>query len=64
MKGIHRAWKARMIPTVAGARGTILKNSKNWNGKLCILDIVAGAQFSAILGTAHSLRNALCFKAG
>ena len=49
-----------MIPIVIGALGSISKGAKTRFGKLDVPDFLGSVQSSAILGTAHLLRKALC----
>ena len=60
MKRVHRATKVTVIPIVIGALGTILKNAKAWLRRLSLPYIFGSAQLSAILSTAHILREVLC----
>ena len=48
-----------VIPVVIGALGAYSKNAKNFVKRLEIPNFLDGAQFSAILGTAHVLRKVL-----
>ena len=59
IKREHRNAKVEVIPVVIGALGAYSKNAKNFVERLKIPNILDGAQFSAILGTAHVLRKVL-----
>ena len=59
IKREHRNAKVEVIPVVIGALGAYSKNAKNFVKRLEIPNILDGAQFSAILGTAHVLRKVL-----
>ena len=56
VKRIHQASKVSGIPIVVGALGTISKDARTWQEELGIPDIIGSAQLSAILGTAHVLK--------
>ena len=60
IKRVHGATKVAVIPIVIGALGTISKKAKLWYERLSLPDIFGSVQLSAILGTAHILRNVLC----
>ena len=60
IRRIHGATKVTVIPIVIGALGSILKRAKTWYDKLGVPEFIGSVQLSAILGTAHLLRKALC----
>jgi hypothetical protein len=58
---IHRTWnvKARVIPVVIGATGTISKSFRKYVSNIPEKHDVKELQKTAILGTAHILRKVL-----
>ena len=51
--------KAKVIPIVVGALGTVSKDLKNYLGSLNMGDLLGCIQMAAILGSAHILRKVL-----
>ena len=60
IRTIHGASKVTIILVVIGALGSISKGAKTLFGKLDVPDFLGSVQLSAILGTAHLLRQVLC----
>ena len=60
IRRIHGASKVTIISVVIGALGSISKGGKTRFGKLDLPEFLGSVQLSAILGTAHLLRNVLC----
>ena len=60
IRRIQVASHVTIIPIMIGALGSISKSAKTWFGKLDVPGFLGSVQLSAILGTAHLLRKALC----
>ena len=59
IRRIHGTSKVTIIPIVIGALGSISKGAKTWFGNLDVPEFLGSVQLSAILGTAHLMREVL-----